>query len=68
MKQSSWSYERSSKYSSNKEGQIAAVNALVTANDKADVKIKRQSEHGFQFQLKLNLITVKKVSLDKIHR
>jgi len=38
---------KSSKYSSNKEGQIAAVNALVTANDKADVKIKRQSEHGF---------------------
>ena len=30
-----------------KEGQIAAVDALVTANDKADVKIKRQSEHGF---------------------
>jgi len=47
MKQSSCSYERSSKYSSNKEGQIAAVDALVTANDKADVKIKRQSEHGF---------------------
>ena len=47
MKQSSWSNERSSKYSSNKEGQIAAVDALVTANYKADVKIKRQSEHGF---------------------